>query len=77
MISDYGIPYIYEKNGSKVSLMLNVDTQEYYMYYHFPDDKDGYITKEPANIDGATLTRVSDENFDEWYKLGLVKIVND
>jgi len=75
---DNGVPFIYEKDGSQLSLMLDKDTGEYYEFYHYPVDKEGigHIDEHPADVNGAKLTRVTDDNYDEWISLSLVKESN-
>lgn len=67
-----GVPYIYEKNGSKLSLIYNEETETYHEYYRFPGDVTGQIDDEPANVEGAELRKVGAMDYDEWCELSLV-----
>lgn len=67
-----GVPYIYEKNGTKLSLILDEETNIYHEYYHFPGESTGDIDDEPANVEGAQLRKVSTVDYDEWRELSLV-----
>ena len=67
-----GTPYIYEKDGEKLSLMLDEKTGEYHEYYHFPGESTGNIDEKPANVEGANLRKVSAIDYDEWCELSLV-----